>query len=149
MPATSPAEHSTNSALKPLSSAHLRYMRNSISAQSWASVPPEPDWISRNAQFSSISPENIRRNSRLASWVSILSISVWTSPSMPSSFSSTAISRISRVSAMPESRSSMVFTTTSREDLSRPNSWARSGSFHTSGSDNSSSTSARRSLRLA
>jgi hypothetical protein len=38
-------------------------MRRSISAQSWASVPPEPAWMSRKALEASISPENMRRNS--------------------------------------------------------------------------------------
>jgi hypothetical protein len=47
MPATSPADTSTTSVCQPRRSAHRRYMRNSISAQSCASVPPEPDWMSR------------------------------------------------------------------------------------------------------
>ena len=37
-----PADASFSSALKPLASHHFRYMRNSISAQSCASVPPLP-----------------------------------------------------------------------------------------------------------
>ena len=49
--------------LKLLDSPQRRYMRNNISAQSWASVPPEPACISRKALLSSISPENMRRNS--------------------------------------------------------------------------------------
>ena len=42
-PGGTPAEASISSALKPCPSAQRRYMRNSISAQSCASVPPAPD----------------------------------------------------------------------------------------------------------
>ena len=38
-------------------------MRSSIDAQSCASVPPEPDWMSRKQLFGSIGCENMRRNS--------------------------------------------------------------------------------------
>ena len=44
MPATVPSSRSMMSALKPFDSAHIRYMRSSISAQSHASVPPSPGW---------------------------------------------------------------------------------------------------------
>ena len=37
------------SAWKPRRSAQRRYMRSSISAQSWLSVPPAPGWIVRKA----------------------------------------------------------------------------------------------------
>ena len=43
----------------------------------------------------------------------------------------------------------MVWTMVSREERSRPSSWARVGSSQTLGSASSSSTSASRSLRLA
>ena len=40
---------SSTSMSKPRRSAQRRYMRSSISAQSWASVPPAPAWISATA----------------------------------------------------------------------------------------------------
>ncbi len=42
-----PAVSSTSSTLKPCRSAQRVYMRSSISAQSWLSVPPAPAWTSR------------------------------------------------------------------------------------------------------
>ena len=45
-PATSPSETSISSVLKPRRSPQRRYMRSSMLAQSCASVPPEPAWIS-------------------------------------------------------------------------------------------------------
>ena len=45
------------SVLKPLFSAHLRYILNSISAQSCDSVPPAPGWNVTMALSRSCSPE--------------------------------------------------------------------------------------------
>ena len=42
IPATSPAVSLVSFTLKPLLSVYFRYMRSSIEAQSWASVPPAP-----------------------------------------------------------------------------------------------------------
>ena len=42
MPASSPGLTSSSSTLKPRFSAHFICMRRTISAQSWASVPPAP-----------------------------------------------------------------------------------------------------------
>jgi hypothetical protein len=42
-PASSPGEASFISTSKPRLSAHRRYIRNSISAQSCESVPPAPE----------------------------------------------------------------------------------------------------------
>ena len=42
MPASSPGLASSSSTLKPRCSAHRMSMRRTISAQSWASVPPAP-----------------------------------------------------------------------------------------------------------
>ncbi|MNT29521.1 hypothetical protein D3C72_1652670 [compost metagenome] len=47
IPATSPADSSMMVASKPRLSAQRRYMRSRMLAQSWASVPPEPAWMSR------------------------------------------------------------------------------------------------------
>ena len=46
-------EASISSALSPRSAAQRWYMRSSISAQSCASVPPSPAWISHTASCSS------------------------------------------------------------------------------------------------
>jgi hypothetical protein len=42
----------------PLRSAQRRYMRSSISAQSWLSVPPAPGWMVTMAARASFSPES-------------------------------------------------------------------------------------------
>src|SRR3954465_3452892 len=47
MPASSPWVSSRYSILKPCFSAQRVYMRSSIEAQSWLSVPPPPAWTSR------------------------------------------------------------------------------------------------------
>ena len=60
MPATSPGEASIISVANPRRSPQRRYMRSSISAQSCASVPPDPAWMSRKAFAASISRENMR-----------------------------------------------------------------------------------------
>jgi len=46
MPASSPAVSSSHSTLKFRRSAHRLYMRINIKAQSWASVPPAPEFTS-------------------------------------------------------------------------------------------------------
>ena len=51
IPAWSPAWTSWTSTSKPRRSAHLLYIRKSMSAQSQDSVPPAPAWIERNALF--------------------------------------------------------------------------------------------------
>jgi hypothetical protein len=58
MPATSPSDSSSTSALKPLRSQYFRYWRSSIDAQSQASVPPAPAWMSMNALAWSIAREH-------------------------------------------------------------------------------------------
>ena len=60
MPATSPGFESITSQSKPRAAPQRRYMRSSICAQSCASVPPAPAWMSRNALCESISPGNMR-----------------------------------------------------------------------------------------
>ena len=52
-PASSPSVASRISVLKRLRSAQRRYMRSSISAQSWLSVPPAPAWTDTIAPRSS------------------------------------------------------------------------------------------------
>ena len=88
MPATSPCDISTKSVAKPLLSAHLVYILKSISAQSCASVPPEPDWISTNADDGSILLPNILLNSSSSSADTISFLSFKISSIELSSFSS-------------------------------------------------------------
>src|SRR5574337_924455 len=78
MPATSPPLTSINSVFQPRDSHQCRYMRSSISAQSCASVPPAPAWISTKAFAASILPENIRWNSSLPTSASTLARSAIT-----------------------------------------------------------------------
>ena len=55
-PASSPGVASSSWALKPRASAQRRYMRSSISAQSWLSVPPAPACTPTTAGPESYSP---------------------------------------------------------------------------------------------
>ena len=57
-PASSPGIVSVTTALKPSRSAQRRYMRSSISVQSWASVPPAPACRTTIALRWSFSPES-------------------------------------------------------------------------------------------
>ena len=52
---------------KSLRSAQRRYMRSSISAQSWLSVPPAPGWMVTMASRASFSPESSIASSSLSS----------------------------------------------------------------------------------
>ena len=99
MPATSPSLRSMTSVLKPCASPQRRYMRISICAQSCASVPPAPAWMSRNALCASISPGNMRGNSScLTSCSTLRRCRRSTSSAVDSSSSATAISSSSRAS---------------------------------------------------
>src|SRR5213592_2831450 len=75
MPATSPSVSSITSALKPLRSQYLRYWRSSMLAQSQASVPPAPAWMSRKQLLGSAGLLNMRRNSRSLTMASSLAAS--------------------------------------------------------------------------
>src|SRR2546425_9024105 len=70
MPATSPPVRSSTSTAKPFLSQYLMYMRSSIAAQSCASVPPEPAWMSTKQLLGSSGLENMRRNSSAATSLS-------------------------------------------------------------------------------
>ena len=63
MPATSPAVSSSSVAFQPLRSAYFRYWRSSMLAQSQASVPPAPAWMSMKQLPGSAGLLNMRRNS--------------------------------------------------------------------------------------
>jgi hypothetical protein len=102
MPASSPSDASAISTSKPRRSAQRRYIRSSISAQSWESVPPAPDRTVTTASPESYWPLNSRassssasRASREASWVS--SSAAMSASSVASSASS------SRSAASPSS----------------------------------------------
>ena len=147
IPATSPAETSINSVLKPCPSPQRRYIRSSISAQSCASVPPDPAWISTKALQASISPENIRRNSRPTTSVSRSFKSSIILFILSSSSSSTDISSSSSASFKPLSSSSMVTTIFSSRERSCPSFCAFSGLSHMPGCSSSRLTSSNSSLR--
>src|SRR5882672_5591560 len=146
IPATSPSLESMTSARKPCLSAHLRYMRMSICAQSCASVPPAPAWMSRNALCASISPGNMRANSSFLSVDSRGARSFSTAARVPASPSSSASSVSAAASLSPPVRRSSVSTVCSRRARSRPNSWALSGLFQIAGSSSSRRTSSSRSF---
>ena len=149
MPATSPSLMSTTSVLKPCCSPQRRYMRSSICAQSWASVPPAPAWMSRNALCESIWPGNMRLNSSCLTSRSSTATSRSTACAVDSSFSSTARFSNSPASFRPLVTRSSVFTTCSRRARSRPSSCALSGVFQILGSSSSRVTSVSRSLLLS
>ena len=111
MPATSPSVSSITSALKPLRSQYFRYWRSSMLAQSQASVPPAPAWMSMKQFSGSAGLANMRRNSSC----STVSRSAWASASIartpsksPSAFD---ISYSSELSDRLLLRWSMVSTT--------------------------------------
>ena len=58
-PASSPFRKSVTSTLKPRRSQNRWYMRKSISAQSWLSVPPAPALIDRMTFAASCSPPRV------------------------------------------------------------------------------------------
>jgi len=145
MPAMSPSDSSSSVALKPLRSAYFRYWRSSIEAQSQASVPPAPAWMSRKQLLGSAGLLNMRRNSR----PSTISASFAASASMAcrpaTSPSALAISYSSVLSARLPVRWSMVWTTSSSVRFSRPSSCARFGSSQTLGFSSAALTSFSRS----
>src|SRR5712692_1666236 len=144
MPATSPGVCSSTSALKPLRSQYLAYMRSSICAQSCASVPPEPDWMSMKQLLGSSGSENMRRNSRSATVFPACATSVSIAASVASSFSERASWNSSRASRSWPSRPASTRTMFSSCFFSRPSSWARLGSDQMSGFSSSLATAARR-----
>ncbi len=121
MPASVPSWTSSSSTSKPRRSAQRMYMRNSISVQSCASVPPAPEWTSQMASRSSCSPVNSARSSSLSrsadNAVAPASISGSTesSPSSRPSWNSVSISesrssRPSKTSRSSRTRASSVVT---------------------------------------
>src|SRR5688572_12196651 len=144
MPATSPSDCSSNSARKPFLSQYLRYMRSSIDAQSCASVPPAPAWMSMKQLFGSSGLENMRRNSSVPTSFSSFCTSIKILERVASSFSARASSNSSLVSAMPPSTRFSVSTTASRDFFSLPISCARCWLAQSLGSSSSLFRTARR-----
>src|ERR1044072_128905 len=66
IPASSAGGTSPTPMATPRRSAQRRYMRSIISAQSAASVPPAPEWISQMASRSSCSPVKSARRAAAA-----------------------------------------------------------------------------------
>jgi hypothetical protein len=110
-------------------------------AQSQASVPPAPAWMSRKALSGSAGLLNIRRNSIFSTSVATAA----TSPSMPvmpaSSFSSRLMANSSVLSASSWLSRSITSTTSSRDFFSLPSSCARLGLSQTLGSSSAALTS--------
>ncbi len=88
------------SAVKPRDAAQRRYMRMSMFAQSCASVPPAPAWMSMKALWESISPWNMRFNSSLRTRSSRPAASFSISAATLASFSASASSSSSSASEM-------------------------------------------------
>ena len=76
MPAAPPSSRSVISVVNRLDSAHIRYIRSSISDQSHASVPPAPAWIVTKALQWSLGPPSIERNSNASKSASACSQAV-------------------------------------------------------------------------
>src|SRR4051812_19824678 len=144
MPATSPSVRSSTSTRKPFLSQYLMYIRSSIEAQSCASVPPEPAWMSRKQLLGSSGLENMRRNSSVPTSCPSLSTSREMLESVASSPSSRARSKSSRASDSPLSTRPSVPTTASSDFFSLPSSCARCGLSHSFGSSSSRFSASRR-----
>ena len=145
IPATSPGDSSSKVALKPLRSAYLRYWRNNMLAQSQASVPPAPAWMSKKALLGSAGLLNMRRNSSFSMSAArlVASLSMVIRPA--SSFSSLLMSNNSRLSDSSWVKRPRTSTMSSSDFFSRPSSWAFLGSFQTLGSSSEALTVLRRS----
>ena len=121
MPATSPSDSSTISALKPRLSAQRRYMRSRMLAQSWASAAGasldiEVAVVGVHLVAEHAAELELSRISRRRSTSATMSFTA------PSSFSSAAISSRSRESARLPVRSSMVSTICARVRVHGPGS---------------------------
>src|SRR5215204_2337289 len=142
MPASSPGLASSSSTLKPRRSAQRISIRSTISAQSWASVPPAPALTVTSASPASYLPVNRRSSSSAASRCST-DTSVSSSSAASSSSSSASSTSPSRSSA---SACSLVNVSSRRlsRACSAPKRPAASGSSQKPGAPICSSSSARR-----
>jgi len=137
MPASSPGSTSSSSTCMPSRSAHRRYIRRSMSAQSWESMPPAPACRDAMASFASYRPESRLASSTRSSSASMLeSLS---SSSLRSSGSSSSLKSSSAARKSSSCRSSRAWrsTTSFRRDSRVVRRWPRAGSSHTPGSESS------------
>ena len=100
IPASSPCWMSSTSASNPSRSAHRVYMRRSISAQSWLSVPPAPALIVAIASEASYGPESSAASSSLSTSVSREDTAVESSFVISASVSSARSSSMATASSM-------------------------------------------------
>src|SRR3954453_7321115 len=147
MPASSPGLASSSSTLKPRFSAQRISMRSTISAQSWASVPPAPALTVTSASPASYLPANSRSSSSAARRSSTEANASSTSPasSSSSSASSTSPSRSSASERRRVKASSLRWVRV----CSAPVRAATSGSSQKPGAPISASSVLRRSCRPA
>src|SRR5215203_4280769 len=96
MPASSPGLASSSSTLKPRRSAQRISIRSTISAQSWASVPPAPALTVTSASPASYSPVNSRSSSSAPRRSSTDAIASSSSPASATSSSVSSASAASR-----------------------------------------------------
>ena len=135
------------SILKPRLS-HLRtYIRNNISAQSCASVPPAPACISKKQSFISASPESSASNCCFSNSIESFFRASCCSDIVSSSFSDSPISINKTISSSCVKNAFRSFIFFSSEVRSRMSAWALSGFSHKAGSAVTASNSS--SLRLA
>ena len=122
-------------------------MRSSIAAQSCASVPPAPAWMSMKQLRGSIGLLNIRRNSSSATVFSSLAASASIATQAVEVLVGLRPSRTARLLSgeVATCRWSIVATTVSSVFFSRPSSWARLGSSQTLGFSSAALTSFSRS----
>ena len=105
--------------------------------------------MSMKALCASISPENMRWNSRSASCLPSVSRSVATAPPTSASFSARASSSSSCASLRRLSSFSITPNSSSRRARSRPKSWARCGLFQMPGCSSSARTTRSRSCLVS
>src|SRR6266540_855742 len=142
IPASSPGSTSSSSTRKPRRSAHRRYIRRSISAQSWDSVPPAPAWMLATASLSSYSPPRSEASSNRSTSCSSAASDFASSPESSGSSSWVRSSSMARASSRRRTRESYRSTAAFRRARRVVSSWPRAGSSHTDGSVASASRSA-------
>src|ERR1700691_109114 len=108
IPAPSPGCKSAISVLKPRRSAHRKYRRSSISAQSCASCPPAPGCIERIAPRRSYSPLSISRSSWRSSSARDASSADAVSRAASESSPLSSSARLARFPAGPRSRAERI-----------------------------------------
>ena len=144
-PASPPSCADSTDTLKPRWSAHFRYMRSNISAQSWASVPPSPDCSVTTTSRSSYSPDSSERSSSPSNSLLTAARMLTISPSTESS----SISWPNSCSVAASSMRSASFSKVSRSSATADNSpvtlRASSGSSQSPGAAAASSSSGLRS----